>query len=264
MIQIVAEIGNNHQGDLNTAKHMITEARRIGCEYVKFQKRDCASHKYSSAYLAHRLQLEFNYNQYQQIDTLCNQIGMPWFASAWDEPSVDFLAQFSDDLIKIPSAKITDEALLQKVAQSRFRRVMFSTGMSSMEEVDHAYQTLSHKYLIIMHCNSSYPARESELNLRAMATLKKKCPTAQIGYSGHEVGLAPTLAAAALGAQWIERHVTLSRAMIGTDHAASVEFVGMERLIRDIKAVEEALGDGVKRIYESELPAFKKLRLEEV
>jgi sialic acid synthase SpsE len=184
--------------------------------------------------------------------------GLLWFASPWDESSVDFLENFTPPCYKIPSASLTDEALLRHVRKTG-RPVVLSTGMSSMEQVRQAVKTLGQDRLILAHCTSTYPCKAEELNLRMIHTLKSEfdCP---IGYSGHEVGLQATLAAVVMGAAFIERHVTLDRAMWGTDQAASVEPSGLARLVRDIRVIESALGDGVKRVYDSERPIMAKLR----
>ena len=267
---IVAEIGINHNGDLDIAKQLIDAAVAAGCDAVKFQKRTLGV-VYTPAELARprenpfgptngdlKRALELDRDEYKEIDSYCREKNIFWFASCWDEGSVDFIAEFDPPCFKIASASLTDDNLLRHYR--RFRKpVILSTGMSTIEQIDHAVDILGSEDLILLHSTSTYPARLDELNLRCIATLRSRYPV-PIGYSGHEVGLPPTVAAAALGACMIERHITLDRAMWGSDQAASVEPRGFERLVREIRGVEEALGDGVKRVYEREIPVMKKLR----
>ena len=268
---VVAEIGINHNGDLAIAKRLIDVAKEAGCNAVKFQKRNpehCVPPEQRNimretpwgpmTYFEYRYKVEFDEAGYTEIDRYCQSKGMLWFASPWDESSVDFLENFTPPCYKIPSASLTDEALLRHVRKTG-RPVVLSTGMSSMDQVRQAVKTLGQDSLILAHCTSTYPCKAEELNLRMIHTLKSEfdCP---IGYSGHEVGLQATLAAVAMGAAFIERHITLDRAMWGTDQAASVEPSGLARLVRDIRVIESALGDGVKRIYDSERPIMAKLR----
>jgi len=210
------------------------------------------------SYLDYRRRVEFGREEYQEIDRYCQRKGILWFVSCWDVESVDFMAQFDTPCFKVASACLTDKGLLTKF-RATGRPVVLSTGMSTMEEVDEAVEQLGHDNLIMTHCTSTYPCPPEELNLRMIQTLRKRfnCP---VGYSGHEVGLSPTLAAVALGACLVERHVTLDRAMWGSDQAASVERQGMMRLVRDIRLIEVAMGDGVKRIYDSEAQARLRLR----
>jgi N-acetylneuraminate synthase len=268
---IVAEIGINHNGDLAIAKRLIDVAKEAGCDAVKFQKRNperCVPLEQRNVmretpwglmtYLEYRYKVEFDEAGYAEIDRYCQSKGMLWFASPWDESSVDFLENFAPPCYKIPSALLTDEALLRYVRKTD-RPVVLSTGMSSMDQIRQAVKILGQDSLILAHCTSTYPCKPEELNLRMIHTLMSEfdCP---IGYSGHEVGLQATLAAVAMGACFIERHVTLDRAMWGTDQAASVEPSGLNRLVRDIRVIESALGDGVKRVYDSERPIMAKLR----
>lgn len=269
-VYVVAEIGINHNGNLDIARKLISAALLAGCDAVKFQKRTVEV-VYTPDELAKprdnpfgptngdlKRGLEFGLEQYREIDAYCRQHGMAWFGSGWDEASVDFLASFDPPCFKIASASLTDDALLRH--HRRYGKpIVLSTGMSTIEEIDHAVEVLGSKDLIILHCTSTYPGKLDELNLRAMDTLRKRYGV-PIGYSGHEVGLATTLAATARGAVMIERHITLDRAMWGSDHAASVEPTGLNRLVRDIRAIETAIGDGEKRVYESEVPIMKKLR----
>jgi len=267
---IVAEIGINHNGDLDIAKQLIDAAVAAGCDAVKFQKRTLGV-VYTPEELARprenpfgptngdlKRALELDRDEYKEIDSYCREKNIFWFASCWDEGSVDFIAEFDPPCFKIASASLTDDNLLRHYR--RFRKpVILSTGMSTIEQIDHAVDILGSEDLILLHSTSTYPARLDELNLRCIATLRSRYPV-PIGYSGHEVGLPPTVAAAALGACMIERHITLDRAMWGSDQAASVEPRGFERLVREIRGVKEALGDGMKRVYEREIPVMKKLR----
>jgi N-acetylneuraminate synthase len=209
-------------------------------------------------YLDYRYKVEFEQEEYAEIARYCGEKRIQWFASVWDEPSVDFLESFSPVCYKIPSASLTDHALL-KHARKTGRPIILSTGMSTMEEIKAAVEVLGQENLIITHSTSTYPCEPSELNLKMINTLQAgfSCP---IGYSGHEVGLIPTVTAVALGACVVERHITLDRAMWGSDQAASVEPSGFERLVKYIRVTEESLGDGIKHVYESEQPSLQKLR----
>lgn len=268
---IVAEVGINHNGDLEIAKKLIDVAVLSGCDAVKFQKRTpelCVPLEQHDlmretpwgliTYMDYRKQVEFEQKEYEEIDRYCKERDILWFASCWDEPSVDFIEQFRPACYKIPSPSLTDDQLLKHV-NSKEKTMVLSTGMSTMEEIRHAVSLLDRNRLIITHCNSSYPCKPEELNLRVIQTLRQEfnCP---IGYSGHEVGLQTTHATIVLGACYIERHITLDRAMWGTDQAASVEPWGLMRLVRDIRVIEKALGDGVKQVYESEKSVLSRLR----
>jgi N-acetylneuraminate synthase len=268
---VVAEIGINHNGDTDIARQLIAMAQRYGCDAVKFQKRTpeaCVPVEQRDlmretpwgmmTYMDYRYRLEFGENEYREIAAYCAKQGIAWFASCWDEESVDFIERFSPPCYKIASACLTDDALLRHHRQYG-RPIILSTGMSTVEEIDHAVEVLGTDDLVLMHSTSSYPAKFEELNLRCIANMRERYGV-PVGYSGHEVGLVPTIAAATLGASMVERHITLDRAMWGSDQAASVEPPGLQRLVRDIRAVEMALGDGMKRVYESELPVRKKLR----
>jgi N-acetylneuraminate synthase len=267
----VAEIGINHNGDLDIAKQMIDVARRNGADAVKFQKRTpelCVPPDQRDqmretpwgyiSYLDYRYKVEFSQEHYTEIDRYCRKVGITWFSSVWDIPSVDFLEQFHPVCYKIPSAQLTDHDLLRKV-KSLGKPVILSTGMSTMEQIQEAVKVVGTDQLLITHTTSAYPCEPDELNLRTIQTLRDSFPV-PIGYSGHEVGLIPSVIATALGACLIERHITLDRAMWGTDQAASVEPGGIERLVKYLRVTEQALGDGVKRIYESEKSSLKKLR----
>ena len=270
-VYIVAEIGINHNGDINIAKRLIDAAVHAGCDAVKFQKRTpekCVPQEQRQqmretpwgyiTYLEYRRKVEFGYIEYQEIDRYCREKGITWFASCWDEESVDFMESFHPPCYKIPSAALTDVALLKRL-RATGRPLILSTGMSTMEEIRGAANLLGTENLLITHCTSTYPCPPHELNLRMIVTLRREfdCP---IGYSGHEVGLPTTVAAVALGVCYVERHITLDRAMWGSDQAASVEPHGFERSVKYIRVVEEALGDGNKRVYESEIPIMQRLR----
>jgi N-acetylneuraminate synthase len=210
-------------------------------------------------YIEYRRRMEFSAAQYERIDRHCKERGILWFASPWDEESVDFLELFDPPCYKVASACLTDHDLLGRLRRTG-RPVMLSTGMSTPVEIDDAVATLSRRDLMIAHATSSYPCPVEHLNLRMIATLKRMYPECPIGYSGHETGLSTTWAAVTLGATFVERHVTLDRAMWGSDQAASVEVGGFMRLVANIRDVEKALGDGVKRVYPGELPQMAKLR----
>ena len=270
-VYVIAKIGINHNGDLEIAKKLMDVAASAGCDAVKFQKRTpelCVPEEQKSqiretpcgtmTYLEYKERTEFGQQEYQQIDTYAKQLGIHWFASPWDLPSVDFLLTFDPVCIKVASASLTDDALLKKLVASGVPLIL-STGMSTMDEIDHAATVVKSSQYALAHATSTYPCQPSELNLRMISTLKDKFQV-PIGYSGHETGLATTLAAVAMGATFIERHITLDRAMWGTDHSASVEPTGLDRLVRDIRNIELAFGDGVKRVFESELPVRAKLR----
>jgi len=268
---IIAEIGINHNGDLEVAKKLIDAAVAAGCDAVKFQKRTpevCVPLDQRDilrdtpwgrmTYMDYRYKVEFGHNEYSIIDIYCRDKNIAWFVSPWDEPAVDFIEQFNPVCYKIASASVTDEGLLNRL-KATGRPLILSTGMSTMDEIEAAVKILDGDTLLLAHSTSTYPCKPEELNLRMIQTLQKQfsCP---IGYSGHEVGLQTTCAAVTLGATFIERHITLDRAMWGSDQAASVEPGGFMRLVRDIRTIEQALGDGVKRVYESEMGARAKLR----
>ncbi len=268
---IVGEIGINHNGDLNIAKRLIDTAVLAGCDAVKFQKRTperaVPPHQRDvlretpwgiMTYIEYRYRVEFGAEEYAEIDRYCAERGILWFASCWDEEAVDFMEQFQPVTYKIASASLTDTTLLERLAATG-RPLILSTGMSTMDEIRAAVAQLNKEQLVICHTTSTYPCPPEELNLRMIGTLEREF-SVPIGYSGHEVGLQTTLAAVVLGATFVERHITLDRAMWGSDQAASLEPQGLMRLVRDIRVIEAALGDGEKRVYESELPIKKKLR----
>ena len=268
---IIGEIGLNHNGDVALAKKLIDAAAVAGCDAVKFQKRTpeiCVPKDQRDrpretpwgiiTYMEYRYKVEFGEEEYAAIDAHCKERGIHWFASCWDEPSVDFMEQFDPPAYKAASASLTDDGLLKKY-RSTGRPLILSTGMSTTEEIAHAVEVLGTDDLILMHTTSTYPCKPEELNLRHMETLRNEY-NAPVGYSGHEVGLQTTGAAVALGACSVERHITLDRTMWGSDHAASVEPHGLMRLVRDIRVIEAAMGDGRKVVYESEKPVRAKLR----
>ncbi len=266
----IAEIGINHNGDIEIAKNLISEAAKAGCDAVKFQKRTIDI-VYTPKELAKPREnpfgptngdlkkgLEFGYKEYEEIDRYCKEKGIMWFASPWDIPSVDFLEQFNPPCYKIASACLTDDELLKHI-KSKGKPIILSTGMSTEEQIDHAVELLGQEDVIILHCVSTYPAKDDELNLRCIELLREKY-NVPIGYSGHEVALAPSLLAVGLGACVIERHITLDRTMWGTDQAASLEIGGLNHLVRDIKFARTYFGDGKKRIFEREKSVIDKLR----
>jgi N-acetylneuraminate synthase len=269
---IIAEIGINHNGDLEIAKQMINAAVHAGVDAVKFQKRTpeiCTPPEQQKqmretpwgyiTYIDYRYKVEFNEAEYREIDKHCKEKGIPWMVSVWDEPSVDFMEKFDTPAYKIPSASLTDHNLLRHVRRTG-KPVIISTGMSTMEEIKRGVNEIGTGDLVIMHCTSTYPCEPDELNLRMIETLRREFPENPIGYSGHEVGLVPSAVAVALGACMVERHLTLDRAMWGGDQAASVEPGGFERLVKYIRVSQASLGDGVKKVYESEKSSLKKLR----
>ena len=267
---VIAEIGINHNGNLDIAKRLISVAVAAGCDAVKFQKRTIDV-VYSAEELGRPREspfgttngdlkeaLEFDSDDFEEINAYCKAVNIPWFASCWDEGSVDVIAEFDVPCFKIASASLTDDHLLRHT-RSKGKPIILSTGMSTYQEIDHAIDVLGKKDLVVMHSCSTYPAYYEELNLRVIPTMKERYGV-PIGYSGHETGIASSVAAAVLGACSVERHVTLDRSMWGSDQAASLEPNGITRLIRDIRLVEQSMGDGVKHVYERELPIIKKLR----
>ena len=267
---IIGEIGINHNGSLKLAKKLIDIASASGCDAIKFQKRTV-----DEVYTKEELDmpritplgttngdlkrgLEFGYEEYKEIDEYCKNKGILWFASCWDKKSVDFIDQFDPPCYKIASAALTDDELL-KYTKSKGKPILLSTGMSTIEEIDHAVKILGKENLVLFHCTSTYPTDNDELNLRVINTLKERygCP---VGYSGHERGLTPSVIAATIGAVAVERHITIDRTLWGTDQAASLEPEGLHRMIRDIRLINSFLGDGKKVVYDSEKPIIKKLR----
>jgi sialic acid synthase SpsE len=268
---VIGEIGINHNGDMEIARRLITVAAAAGCNAVKFQKRTpelCVPPHQRDipretpwgilTYMQYRERVEFGAEHYARIAELCAHQNLDWFASCWDEPSVDFMDQFDPPCYKIASATLTDDGLLRAV-RKRGKPILLSTGMTSIEQLDHAVDVLGTKDLILLHAVSTYPAYYEELNLRVMPWLRERYRV-PVGYSGHETGLASTVAAVAMGACAVERHITIDRAMWGSDQAASLEPSGLTKLVRDIRLVEASMGDGVKRVLDREKPVLDKLR----
>jgi N-acetylneuraminate synthase len=267
---LVGEIGINHNGNLDLAKNLIATAKNAGWNAVKFQKRTVEI-VYTAEELAKPREnpfgetngdlkrgLEFGAEQYRKINEFCEETEIPWFVSCWDEPSVDFIEQFNVPCYKIASASLTDDALLQRTRKTG-KPIMLSTGMSTLEEIDHAVEVLGKDNLILIHTCSVYPSYYPELNLRMIPELRKRYGLL-VGYSGHETGIPSSVAAAAIGACVVERHITLDRSMWGSDQAASLEPSGITRLARDVRLVEQSMGDGVKKLEEREIAVMKKLR----
>lgn len=270
-VYIIAEIGINHNGDINVAKKLIDKAVECGCDAVKFQKRTpelCVPEHQKDViretpwgnmtYLEYRHRIEFGYDEYKEIDEYCKKKSIHWCASPWDFKSLEFIEKFKQPYHKIPSALLTNHELL-KACKDTGRPIILSTGMSTMDQIREAVRILDIDKLLIAHCTSTYPSPLEQLNLRMIQTLEKTFGTV-VGYSGHEVGLSPSYAAVALGAKFIERHITLDRSMWGSDHSASIEPGGLHRLVENIRSIEKALGSGVKKIYKEELIAMKRLR----
>lgn len=269
---IIAEIGINHNGNLDIAKKLIDGAIFAGCDAVKFQKRTVEK-VYSKEELDkprespwgmtvrdQKLGLEFSKKEYDEIDKYCKEKCIDWFASAWDIDSQKFLRQYNLKYNKIASPMLTHRELLEMVAEEK-KYTFISTGMSTLEEIEKAVQIFKDAKCSfeLMHCNATYPMKDEDANLRMIPVLREKFKC-KVGYSGHEVGLITTCAAVALGATSVERHITLDRAMYGSDQAASVEVIGFYRLIDYIRTIEKALGDGIKRIAPEEEKIKKKLR----
>jgi N-acetylneuraminate synthase len=268
---VIAEIGINHNGELENAKKLIDVAAEAGCQAVKFQKRtpDISTPENQKnvqretpwgvmTYLEYKHRIEFGDAEYKEIADYSAKKGLDWFASPWDVPSVEFLENNGVTVHKVASASITDIPLLEALRDTG-KPIILSTGMSTMDEIDKAVEVVGTDKLVLMHATSTYPLDPKEANLLMINTLRERFGV-PVGYSGHETGLQVSLAAVALGADALERHITLDRAMWGTDHGASLEPTGLSRLIRDVRVIEEALGDGVKRVYESEEGPRAKLR----
>ncbi|MEU9031824.1 N-acetylneuraminate synthase family protein [Streptomyces sp. NPDC048383] len=269
---VIGEIGINHNGELANALALVDAAADAGCDAVKFQKRTpeiCTPRDQwdierdtpwgRMTYIDYRHRVEFGEDEYRAIDAHCAERGIDWFASPWDTEAVAFLEKFDVPAHKVASASLTDDELLLAL-RATGRTIILSTGMSTPRQIRHAVEVLGSENIVLLHATSTYPARAEELNLRVIQSLEAAYPNVPVGYSGHETGLQTTVAAVAMGACAVERHITLDRAMWGSDQAASVEPGGLTRLVRDIRTIETALGDGVKRVYDSELAPMKKLR----
>ncbi|GAA1159984.1 N-acetylneuraminate synthase family protein [Microbacterium oxydans] len=269
---VIAEIGLNHNGDVDIAKKLIDVAARAGADAVKFQKRtpEISTPEHMRdvpretpwgvmSYLDYRRRVEFGREEYIEIGDYATMRGLDWFASPWDVPSVEFLEDLNVVAHKVASASLTDTELLIALRETG-KPVILSTGMSTIEQIDRALETLGTDRVVLMHATSTYPLEPEEANLRVIATLRDRYPGVPVGYSGHERGLQISLAAVAIGAVAVERHITLDRTMWGSDHAASLEPTGLEHLVRDIRVIERATGDGVKRVFDSERAPMAKLR----
>ncbi|MFZ2223301.1 MAG: N-acetylneuraminate synthase family protein [Candidatus Deferrimicrobium sp.] len=271
-VYVIAEVGINHNGSVDVARKLVDGAVFAGCDAVKFQKRTpemCVPRDQwgvrretpwgPMSYIEYRRRMEFGADEFDRIDRHCRERGIAWFASCWDEESVRFMERYDPPLHKAPSASLTDLGLLRSM-RATGRPLMLSTGMSTMEEIEAAVEAAGIRDLLVAHSTSTYPCAVNELNLLMIPTLEERFPCIPVGYSGHEPGLAPTWAAVALGARFVERHVTLDRSMWGTDQAASVEVLGLYRLVQNIRDIERAMGTGVKTVYESEKAVRAKLR----
>lgn len=271
-IFVIAEIGINHNGDLEIAKKLIDIANESGCDAVKFQKRtidlvyseDLLNSERESPWgTTQREQkegLEFNLEEYKEIDNYCKSKKIDWFASAWDLESQNFLKQFNCKFNKVASAMITYNDLLKEIA-SEGKHTFISTGMSTIEDIDNAVE-IFREYKCpfeLMHCVSTYPMKESDANLNVIRTLKDKY-NCNVGYSGHETGIAVSIGASAMGISSLERHITLDRSMYGSDQSASLEPNGLRMLLGSVRKVEQAMGDGIKKILDAEIPIGEKLR----
>jgi N-acetylneuraminate synthase len=274
-VKVIAEIGINHNGDIEIAKQLIMVAKAAGCDYVKFQKRNpdvCVPEDQKSkmrqtpwgemTYLEYKWKTEFGEKEYDEIDRFCKQLNIGWFASVWDMDSVDFMMRYKTDLgvvMKIPSALITDINLCQ-YARQKSDYLMISTGMSDECQIDDC--VLSCQPDVIMHTNSTYPCPVEELNLNYISWLKRKWVDKEIGYSGHEYGLVTTFATIPMGVTWIERHITLDRTMWGSDHSASIEPSGLFKLVKGIRDIEASLSIPIKarELFGGELAKMKTLR----
>ncbi|MBN9174581.1 MAG: N-acetylneuraminate synthase family protein [Microbacterium sp.] len=271
-VYVIAEIGLNHNGDVELAKRLIDVAAAAGANAVKFQKRtpEIATPEHmrdtlretpwgTMTYLQYRHRVEFGRDEYIAVGDHATMSGLDWFASPWDVPSVHFLEDLNVVAHKVASASLTDLELLAALRDTG-KPVILSTGMSTIDQIDRALGVLGTDRVVLMHATSTYPMEPEEANLRVIHSLRDRYPGVSVGYSGHERGLQISLAAVALGAVAVERHITLDRTMWGSDHAASLEPTGLEHLVRDIRVIETALGDGVKRVFPGELAPMAKLR----
>lgn len=270
-VYVIAEAGINHNGDIDLAKRLVEAAKFAKCDAVKFQKRtpELCTPKDQWAverdtpwgrlsYIDYRHRVEFGVQEYDEIARYCSEVGIDWFASCWDEPSVDFIVRYDVPALKLSSASLTDLDLIEYMSSTGLP-IMASSGMSTWGQIVEGVRSLPSGGTMLAHSTSTYPCPVAELNLSMIPVLQREFEV-PIGYSGHEAGLQTTVAAVALGARFVERHLTLRRTMWGSDQAASVEPLGMFRLVRDIRVVEQAIGDGVKRVYDSEAQTMLKLR----
>lgn len=271
-IFFIAEIGINHNGDMNIAKELIKLAKDTGCDAVKFQKRNIdkvytkelldspRESPWGKTQRDQKSGLEFTEDQYREIDRYCKELGIHWFASAWDTDSQVFLRKFDCRYNKIASAMLVCPELLEMVADEK-KHTFISTGMSTVEQIDKAVELFRAKNcpFELMHCQSTYPMDDEDANLRCIKALRDRYNCA-VGYSGHETGLAVSYAAAALGITSLERHITLDRSMYGSDQAASLEPTGLRMLVGAVRKIEKAMGDGKIGVIEKEVPIIKKLR----
>ena len=269
---VIAEIGINHNGDLNSAKQLIKVAKDAGCDAVKFQKRtpevSTPQNQWNKlretpwgemTYIDYRHKVEFSIPEYEELDIYAKNLDIIWFASCWDSQAVKDIEKFNVPIYKIASASLTDEEMISEVLKTD-KSIILSTGMSSLEEINKTVEFIGNNELAILHTTSTYPCKPEELNLNVIKTYFEDFPDNIIGYSGHETGLVTTAVAVSMGAKIIERHITLDRSMWGTDQAASIEPQGLMSLIKYIRTVEKAMGDGKKIVYESEIPIKNKLR----
>ena len=270
-ITVISEIGINHNGDLDVAKRLNDISKIAGCDVVKFQKRNpdvCVPEHQKETikstpwgdmtYIEYKHRMEFGETEYKEIQSHCKNIGIDWSVSVWDLDSLDFIRDYDISLVKIPSALLTDHELIE-ACKSLDKKIVLSTGMSTVEEIDLAVDCLDGHDFSLLHCNSTYPAPIEDINLRCISRLKERYEC-EVGYSGHEFGLTTTIASICLGATVIERHITLDRTMWGTDQMCSVEPHGLIKLVKGIRELEMALGDGVKKITEGEKLVRDKLR----
>ena len=270
-VYVIGEIGLNHNGDVEIAKRLVDVAAVAGVQAVKFQKRtpEISTPEHmkqvpretpwgTMTYLEYRYRVEFDRDQYAEIGAYADSRGLDWYASPWDEPAVDFLEDLDVVAHKVASASVTDLGLLRRLRETG-KPIILSTGMSTIEQIDRAVEVLGTDDLVMLHATSTYPLPAEEANLLMIPTLKERYGV-PIGYSGHEPGLQISLAAVAMGAVAVERHITLDRAMWGSDHAASLEPHGLMSLVRDIRIIGTARGDGVKRVFPGELAPLSKLR----
>ena len=273
MIELIGEIGINANGDLEIAKKLINVCRGAGLDYVKFQKRTLEScyteeelntpreSPWGTTTREQKTGIEFTINQYKEIDAYCKSIGIKWFASPWDIKSIFHIGNSGSCFIKIPSALITDKRFIEMCVDTSSLPIVLSTGMSTMGMIEEAVDVIPPDRLYaVLHCTSTYPSKPEEQNLKMITVLKEKYPDTKIGFSNHFSGIPFILASAALGAEMIEFHITLDHKMYGSDQAASIEPHAVFKIAKHVRGIERAMGDGVKKIYDSEKPIIEKLR----